>query len=325
MREQRENIGTKCLPHLPHTCVYRYKGKNCEEPRTCADNPCQNEGKCNPLVAGTMTTFYCSCPPDYTGDICEVRLTTTTSTTTTTTTTTTTPSTTTVACPENFYGPDCSVFCSPADDCSGHYGCDVRSGHQLCLSGWQGENCTIPSFPDPSCQCKNGGQCFGDTCCCRQGFAGLLCELAVTLCAEDTCLNQGTCYEDASGFRCACLDGFTGERCETDFVSPVCPEDFYGPLCTVYCKPRDSCEEGQYTCDPSTGERVCRFGWLGPLCNERDPGARHEVECPDSQCRNGGQCVNSTCCCAPGFTGSLCHIEILECASAPCMLSLIHI
>ncbi|KAL8625727.1 hypothetical protein ACOMHN_044002 [Nucella lapillus] len=322
--------GGICSQGLPGNyqckCNDRYKGHDCEISKTCQDNPCQNQGRCNTLMAGTVETFYCSCAPGYTGDLCEVMVTTPSTTTTTTTTTpsttttTTTTSTTTAAvnCPQNYYGEDCSMYCYPVDDCTGHYDCDYRNGLKVCLSGWQGEYCNITTSPDPSCQCQNGGQCFKDTCCCAPGFTGYLCSTRVSLCDQNTCLNLGTCIEHTTGFQCVCLKGFTGERCEKGVVSPVCPENYYGPSCNVFCKPQQSCKAGQYTCNQLTGEKICGFGWTGPECDVRDPAAKHESECPDSVCRNGGQCVNSTCCCRPGFIGSLCHIEMLECASSPC-------
>ncbi|PVD23652.1 hypothetical protein C0Q70_16925 [Pomacea canaliculata] len=306
-------------------CPLRYKGRNCEESKTCADNPCLNNGNCSPIRVATTETFYCSCPPGFTGGLCESVITTTTipTTTTTTPTTTSTPSTTTsltstmstpAVCSEDLYGPELQRVLQGRNDCTGHYSCNRLTGLMECLPGWRGANCSSKTQPDPGCQCQNGGECFLDTCCCPDNFTGLLCQTPVSYCRAGRCLNGGTCYEEASGFQCACAAGFTGERCE----KAVCPMDFFGPSCAVYCKEEDSCETGQYTCHPDTGARVCRFGWRGQQCSERDPAAQHEVACPNSECRNNGICANNTCCCRPGFTGSLCHIEILECASSPC-------
>jgi hypothetical protein len=34
-------------------------------------------------------------------------------------------------------------------------------------------------------------------------------------CADDPCTNSGTCIDHVNNFTCACVDGFTGNRCET--------------------------------------------------------------------------------------------------------------
>lgn len=39
-----------------------------------------------------------------------------------------------------------------------------------------------------------------------------------------------------------------------------CDENYYGASCSVYCVPEDSNSTGHYTCDPDTGEKICRTG-----------------------------------------------------------------
>ena len=48
-----------------------------------------------------------------------------------------------VDCAENFYSPDCSVFCRARDDAQGHYTCDSQ-GNRVCLDGFENldSNCT---------------------------------------------------------------------------------------------------------------------------------------------------------------------------------------
>ncbi|XP_046566698.1 neurogenic locus notch homolog protein 1-like [Haliotis rubra] len=300
--------GGSCSQDEPNsyscTCPIRFKGQKCEIQRTCDDNPCLNGGDCRPVFG----SFFCICDPRFTGDVCETLI-------------TTTPATTTPACPANFYGPSCSVYCEGRDDCGGHYTCDSQDGNRICNPTWGGVNCTERTVSDATCPCQNGGQCFQSQCCCPQEFTGSLCEFRVR-CTPDRCLNGGQCYEEANGFRCDCARGFTGENCETELTTPdpaaACPTDYFGPTCSVFCRAQEDCNAGQWNCHPMTGERLCRFGWRGEFCNQRDPRAQHDVICPNSQCRNGGLCTNSTCCCPIGYTGSLCHIEILECASSPC-------
>ncbi|KAK7491942.1 hypothetical protein BaRGS_00016788, partial [Batillaria attramentaria] len=209
-----------------------------------------------------------------------------------------------VMCDRFYYSDNCSVNCVASDDCGGHYDCDVITGARTCLKGWGGDSCNVQLSTDHGCRedqvCQHGSTCvpYGNH---SEQYKGKNCE-ETTTCSDNPCLNEGVCIPIRSGsmetFYCSCPSDRTGEFCETE--------------------EEDSCDAGQYTCDPVNGARVCRFGWIGPLCNVRDPEAMHDVECPNSECRNGGVCVNSTCCCTPGYTGTLCHIEILECASAPC-------
>ncbi|KAL3876887.1 hypothetical protein ACJMK2_034668 [Sinanodonta woodiana] len=63
------------------------------------------------------------------------------------------------------------------------------------------------------------------------------------------------------------------------------------------------------------------MGWEGTECNtkvitdERDT----NITCGDvNECRKG-VCTNGTCCCNKGYSGVLCHSEILECESKPCL------
>ncbi len=42
----------------------------------------------------------------------------------------------TIACKEGYYGPDCSISCTPRDDSTGHFTCD-EDGTILCLPGYQ--------------------------------------------------------------------------------------------------------------------------------------------------------------------------------------------
>ena len=47
----------------------------------------------------------------------------------------------------------------------------------------------------------------------------------------------------------------------------LCASDFYGPTCSTYC--RETVSNGRYTCDPRTGEKLCRPGFTDPAddCN----------------------------------------------------------
>ncbi len=57
-----------------------------------------------------------------------------------------------VSCTEDFYSPDCSVFCRVRDDAQDHYTCDGQ-GNRVCLSGFEdpASNCTEPCTPTEGC------------------------------------------------------------------------------------------------------------------------------------------------------------------------------
>ncbi|XP_033624614.1 fibropellin-1-like [Asterias rubens] len=137
-------------------------------------------------------------------------------------------------------------------------------------------------------------------------------------------------------------------------VKVNCVRNYYNSDCSVYCSPRDDAY-GHYTCDQTTGAKLCKPGWQGEqcdlvlhycevnpclnngtcndfivffnctcnpdyiyvdgLCDEKDDCAHHP-------CLNGSTCNdligNFSCTCAPGFEGDLCNVDEDECASGPC-------
>ena len=40
-------------------------------------------------------------------------------------------------------------------------------------------------------------------------------------CALNPCHNEGTCIEEAFGYKCKCLQEFTGDDCDTGWISNV--------------------------------------------------------------------------------------------------------
>ncbi|XP_059175632.1 neurogenic locus notch homolog protein 1-like [Physella acuta] len=308
---QKKPTGFTCY------CSERYGGVLCQVAKTCKDNPCKNGGTCVSFNLQKFESFYCRCDVDrYNGEFCEIPITTPAPLT----------SSSAVAprfCYGNYYGEKCQTYCKPADDCTGHYTCDPATGGRVCLPGWtQGSGCTVRDRVDPTCGCDNGGQCFLGKCCCSGNFTGDRCRTPTRFCPDNPCQNGGTCQEDATGAFCICPEIFSGEFCEV-MVAPNrnCPVNYYGPKCEVFCRQQYECgeETGQFYCNELTGQKVCMFGWSGPDCSTRDQTVRLDVPCPRSVCRNGGACLNATCCCQPGYTGSLCHVEILECDSNPCL------
>jgi len=69
--------------------------------------------------------------------------------------------------------------------------------------------------PNP---CDNGGNCTDGInsfiCHCVDGFTGENCETDIDVCDPNPCDNGGNCTDGINSFMCHCVDGFTGENCE---------------------------------------------------------------------------------------------------------------
>ncbi|XP_074655738.1 basement membrane-specific heparan sulfate proteoglycan core protein-like [Tubulanus polymorphus] len=73
--------------------------------------------------------------------------------------------------------------------------------------------------------CRNGGTCIpantdiGYRCSCLQGFTGLTCELKGEGCFRGACGVRGKCYDlPNQGIRCACPIGKSGNRCQQGVI-----------------------------------------------------------------------------------------------------------
>lgn len=45
------------------------------------------------------------------------------------------------------------------------------------------------------------------------GFGGDFCENRMKICDENLCENNGKCVQDGGSFRCNCVNGYIGMRC----------------------------------------------------------------------------------------------------------------
>ncbi|KAK2184658.1 hypothetical protein NP493_259g04009 [Ridgeia piscesae] len=95
-----------------------------------------------------------------------------------------------------------------------------------------------------------------------------------------------------------------------------CESNYYNSRCSQRCTAANGPRQ-HYTCDPSTGAKVCRSGWEGTDCDVISD------DCIDNACTNGATCEDGrrqyTCKCHAGFTGTHCETDIEECASVPCL------
>nr|XP_021522769.1 neurogenic locus notch homolog protein 4-like [Aotus nancymaae]XP_021522770.1 neurogenic locus notch homolog protein 4-like [Aotus nancymaae] len=120
--------------------------------------------------------------------------------------------------------------------------------------------------------CANGGTCLSlsegqGNCRCAPGFLGETCQFPDPCQNTQLCQNGGSCQALlpaplgspspptplAPSFSCACLPGFTGERCQARLEDP-CPPSF--------CSKRGRCHiqaSGRPQCS-------CMPGWTGKRC-----------------------------------------------------------
>nr|XP_045373545.1 protein crumbs homolog 2 [Camelus bactrianus] len=157
--------------------------------------------------------------------------------------------------------------------------------------------------------CHHGALCVpqgpdpnGFRCYCVPGFQGPRCELDIDECASRPCLHGATCRNLADRYECHCPLGYAGVTCEAEVDE----------CASAPCQHGGSCLDGvgSYRC-------VCAPGYGGARCQlDLD-------ECHSQPCAHGGVChdlVNGfRCDCADtGYEGARCEQEVLECASAPC-------
>ena len=194
-----------------------------------------------------------------------------------------------VSCSSNFYGSQCSRFCSPL---SSHSRCDPQTGEIQCEQGWTGIDC------------NQGTAHFSNENFIQMTF------FYVAIC-RDKC-QHGHCRNQPG--QCICHSGWTGDNCEVPLKRLItiptvksrcenggtflqskcqCPPDFQGLLCEERI-----CSNGGLS---SSGKCICPPNYEGQQCEI-------ELKCPI--CRNNGRCVEKKCVCSKEFIGQYCEIDI---------------
>ncbi|KAJ8390456.1 hypothetical protein AAFF_G00103910 [Aldrovandia affinis] len=213
----------------------------CWRSPVCAPDPCLNGGWCQDL----MDLSRCVCPAGWAGPRCELS---------------TDPCASSpcvhgncsgralgyaCACEPGYAGPTCQSR-EEEDPCTSHrcaWGATCLRGYATysCLCppdrtgplchekykqvSWYVENYLKPILPEAVCggdhwnyTCYNGGNCTRLssrwTCDCMEGFTGQWCETDVDECTPDPCLNGGYCINMIDEFHCVCERNFAGKFCE---------------------------------------------------------------------------------------------------------------
>ena len=131
---------------------------------------------------------------------------------------------------------------------------------------------TVSADADASCKCALREICKDleklQSVLTQLDFSSFLCLnifLPVDECVDKLCDNGGTCVDRINSYSCTCVQGYTGDHCETDV------DDCDG----VECQNGGSCVDGvnSYTC-------TCDLGFKGEHCEKIDA-------CALSSCQNG--------------------------------------
>uniref|UniRef100_A0AAR2JRL6 Neurogenic locus notch homolog protein 1 n=1 Tax=Pygocentrus nattereri TaxID=42514 RepID=A0AAR2JRL6_PYGNA len=357
-------------------CPPGWSGKTCQQADPCASNPCANGGKCSAFDSH----FICTCPANFHGQTCrqdvnECAL---------------SPSpcrnggvcvnevgSYRCHCPPGFAGTHCERLfhpCQPSPCTNGGtcvqtsdtgYTCTCLPGllchlDDACISNpcQKGSNCDTnpvngkaictcpPGYTGSACNqdidecslganpCEHGGRCLNTKgsfqCKCLKGYEGEFCQVNADDCASQPCLNNGKCIDKINSFHCECPKGFSGSLCQVDVDECASTPCQNGAKCNdvihlkvmlqlrYICCHRDTQNESSpFSFLPSflSLSLALLAGFTGSLC-EIDINECASNPCHYGVCKDG--LASFTCVCRPGYSGRLCEININECLSQPC-------
>ena len=187
------------------------------------------------------------------------------------------------SCVTDRYGAGCRTYCKPQ---SGLYMCS-SDGDKICEERRKGEDCTLCHEQFKGENCEN---------CAKDYYPDNTCEVYCPpapsryICTEQ---GQKQCLQYRTGSDCEeCISNHYGEDCskfceETDNYTcdksggKICKEHFYpAGICDINCEPAP----GNFTCDQTTGQKICVDGKAGDNCDKCAvnyyPKNTCEVYCP---------------------------------------------
>lgn len=174
-----------------------------------------------------------------------------------------------VYCSDNYYGHDCSIYCTPTE----RYTCNANGEH-ICT-----ENFYIP--PDCLVECTSTDV----HSCDSSGSRTCSGEFYIPPACTEKCVDRADIYGHyicSSNGSKTCLDNYYGDNCTVNCEGQerqsscdengnlVCDDGYYGDSCSVYCFGRDD-STGHYKCDSVTGDKICLDGFKDSTsnCTER--------------------------------------------------------
>ncbi|CAI2348488.1 unnamed protein product [Caenorhabditis sp. 36 PRJEB53466] len=276
-------IGKRCEKECPSgiggvRCDIRLDTEICSR----QGGKCFNGGKC---ISG-----FCACPPDFTGNQCEIS--------------------------RKEAAKMASDNTCQSEPCMNNATCinvDAHIGYAcICQQGFEGDICERHKDLCVENPCANGGRCQQKqesfACHCPSGFHGERCEMEKKLiCHNSTCKNGGMCHSDGNTTKCECSYGFTGPRCEEKLNLG----EFYDKesLFRSICEKR-KCQEraNDGNCDADCNYAACKFDG-GDCSGKREPFAR---------CNYGNMCADlfANGVCNQACNNENCLYDGMDCMSA---------
>uniref|UniRef100_A0A671QBF0 Neurogenic locus notch homolog protein 1 n=1 Tax=Sinocyclocheilus anshuiensis TaxID=1608454 RepID=A0A671QBF0_9TELE len=335
-------------------CVNGWTGNDCSENiDDCASAACSQGATCHDRVA----SFFCECPHGRTGLLCHLDDACISNPCQKGSNCDTNPVSgkAICTCPPGYTGSACN---QDIDECSlGANPCEhggrclnTKGSFQCkCLQGYEGPRCEMDVNECKSNPCQNDATCLdqigGFHCICMPeahhycgltdglfwcvGYEGVFCQINTDDCASQPCLNNGKCIDKINSFHCECPKGFSGNLCQVDVDE----------CASTPCKNGAKCTDGpnKYTCECTPGTHFhvifcnseLHFSRLfltflyvllfltGSMCNINID------DCALNPCHNGGTCIDGvnsfTCLCPEGFRDATCLSKHDECSSNPCI------
>ncbi|XP_059150292.1 uncharacterized protein LOC131937116 [Physella acuta] len=231
-----------------------------------------------------------------------------------------------IECENGTFGHNCSHNCSCVTSNTDY--CNTVNGSCVCKQGWTGDRCQtdFDECGNKTFDCPEHSNCINTNgsydCDCIDGFKKTILNKAQCIecengtfghnCSQNcSCVTSNTDYCNKVNGSCVCKQGWTGDRCQTDFDE--CGDKIFD------CPEHSDCvnTNGSYDCDCIDGFKKtiinktqcieCENGTFGHNCS-------HNCSCVTS---NTDYCntVNGSCVCKQGWTGDKCQTDFDECGN----------
>ena len=177
---------------------------------------------------------------------------------------------------------------------------------------------------------------------CQAGYTGITCNQQIFVtsaptaappnnpCNSNPCLYGGSCYPNSgtyTSYVCACIVGYTGQRCEqlstTTVATTITP---FNPCSRNPCLNSGYCVANQNT---NSYYCICTASYFGVNCEQfvtttQAPTTQAPNPCNSNPCLYGGTCYpgnngyfSYTCSCPFGYTGTNCNQVVVTTTVAP--------